>query len=111
LSAAGDPTAVARQSEVVHSAFGTVVAIVFVIGVVGAVVTLFLGGRTWEHYGRDHLLRDDERDRPGAAPPADERDEEIRQMLGARNARRQRRGEPPLDVEAEIERIESLGPE
>jgi hypothetical protein len=33
--------------------------------------------------------------------PAAER-EEIRQMLGARNARRERRGEPPLEVETEL---------
>jgi hypothetical protein len=34
-----------------------------------------------------------------------ERDEEIRQMLDARNARRARRGEAPLDVEEELGRL------
>jgi uncharacterized protein YkwD len=37
----------------------------------------------------------------GPAPPGD-RDEEIRELLEARNARRERRGEPPLDVDAEL---------
>ena len=34
-----------------------------------------------------------------------ERDDEIRQMLTARNERRARRGEEPLDVEAELARL------
>ena len=34
-----------------------------------------------------------------------ERDTEIRQMLEARNARRLRRGEPPLDIELELRRL------
>jgi hypothetical protein len=33
------------------------------------------------------------------------RDEEARQMLEARNARRVRRGEEPLDVERELDRL------
>jgi hypothetical protein len=36
---------------------------------------------------------------------AAERDAEIRQMLGARNARRVARGQEPLDVEAELARL------
>ena len=42
---------------------------------------------------------------PAPAPVADAglRDE-VRQLVVARNARRARRGEPPLDVEPEVER-------
>ena len=40
--------------------------------------------------------------KPGSAAAQLERDMEIRQLLEARNARRQRRGEPPLDIEAEL---------
>jgi hypothetical protein len=40
---------------------------------------------------------------------AAERDEEIRQMVGARNARRVARGEAPKDVDEEIARL-SGGP-
>jgi hypothetical protein len=35
---------------------------------------------------------------------------EVRQLVRARNARRARRGQPPLDVEAEVERqLRDLG--
>jgi hypothetical protein len=40
-----------------------------------------------------------------------ERDEEIRQMLDARNARRERRGEPPLDVDAELAALARPAPD
>ena len=40
---------------------------------------------------------------------ADERDDEIRQMLVARNARRLRHGRPELDVEAELRRLTRAG--
>jgi hypothetical protein len=43
---------------------------------------------------------------PPSSPAAlRERDEEIRQLLGARNERRARKGEAPLDVEAELKRL------
>ena len=39
--------------------------------------------------------------------------EEVRQLVVARNARRERQGKPPLDVEAEVDRqlreLENLG--
>lgn len=46
----------------------------------------------------------------GAAPaglpdPHSEREQEIRQMLQARSDRRVRRGEPPLDIDAELARL------
>lgn len=77
--------------------FGTIVFAVAAVGAVVAVITLVGSGRSYRQIGRDGLTRDD--DAPEG--PAAER-EEIRQMLGARNARRERRGEPPLDVEAEL---------
>ncbi|MFZ0089933.1 MAG: hypothetical protein WAL63_10525 [Solirubrobacteraceae bacterium] len=92
-----------------QSAFGTVVLVVCGVGVAGAVVALLLGHRTWDDYRRDHLLRDSDvqpRAGNGIAPTADaERDEEIRQMLDARNARRRRRGEPEVDIERELGRL------
>ena len=39
-----------------------------------------------------------------------ERDTEIRQMLEARNERRARRGEPPVDVEQELTRLTTPAP-
>jgi hypothetical protein len=64
--------------------------------------------KTWEDLGKDRLLMD--RDltrgaRPGSAAGMRERDEEIRQMLEARNARRMRRGEAPVDVEQELRNL------
>jgi hypothetical protein len=92
----------------VQSAFGTVVLVVCAVGVAGALAALLLNRRTWDEYGRNHLVRDSEaaapRSRPVAAADA-VRDEEIRQMLEARNARRRRRGEPEVDVEAELGRL------
>jgi hypothetical protein len=43
--------------------------------------------------------------RPGSAASLVERDAEIRQLLEARNLRRARRGEPPIDVEQELRRL------
>jgi hypothetical protein len=91
----------------VQSAFGTVVLIVCAVGVAGAVVALLLGRRTWEDYGRDHLLMDRDPAQPtrGSEAALAEREAEIRQMLEARNARRRRRGEPEPDLEEELERL------
>lgn len=91
-----------------HDAFATVIWIVCGVGVVFAIVALILSGKTWEELGRDRLLmeRDARHDaKSGSAAAMVERDTEIRQLLEARNLRRQRRGEPPLDVEAELQRL------
>jgi hypothetical protein len=87
-----------------EEAFGTIVWVVAVVGAIVAVYTLVGTGRSYREIGGGDLVRDREGPRGGDAPPAtaSERDEEIRQMLEARNARRERRGEAPLDVEAEI---------
>jgi 2-polyprenyl-6-methoxyphenol hydroxylase-like FAD-dependent oxidoreductase len=91
----------------VQGAFGTVVLVVCGVGVAGAVLALLLGRRTWEDYGRNHLVMERSPSEPaaGSAAAVSERDEEIRQMLEARNARRVRRGEAPVDVEAELRRL------
>jgi hypothetical protein len=92
----------------VHGTFGTVVWIVGIAGVVVAVVALLASRRTWQDFGKDGLLMDSEVPRPAGGQPASpnqERDEEIRQMLQARNARRIRRGEQPIDVEEELGRL------
>ena len=90
-----------------QGAFGTVVLVVCGVGIAGAVFALLLGRRTWEDYGRNHLLMERSPAPPaaGSAAALSERDEEIRQMLDARNARRRRRGEPEVDVDAELSRL------
>ncbi len=86
-----------------HSAFETVVVVVCAVGIVGAVVALLASRRTWDEYGRNHLLLDSDKTQSSArAASGVERDTEIRQLLEARNARRRRRGQPEIDVEQEL---------
>jgi hypothetical protein len=97
--------------EGIQTSFGTVLWIVTGLSFVAGFVALISSGKQWENYGRDHLVMDrDARPEPGAqfdgSPAAiRERDEEIREFLEAKNARRLRRGEAPLDVEAELRRL------
>ncbi len=91
-----------------REAFGTVLWIVCGVGILAAFVGLATAGKTWEEIGKSRLLMD--RDMPAStratsAAAIAERDTEIRQMLEARNMRRARRGEPPIDVEAELRRL------
>jgi hypothetical protein len=91
----------------VHAAFGTVLWIVCIGGVIVAVVGLISTRKTWDDFGKDGLLMDSEigRATTHSAVSLRERDEEIRQMLEARNARRIRRGEQPVDVEQELAKL------
>jgi hypothetical protein len=91
-----------------QSAFGTVLWIVCGLGVVVALMALIATGKTWEDYGKNRLVMDGELTRDPAAGSAAallERDAEIRQLLEARNARRIRRGEAPIDIELELSRL------
>ena len=97
-----------------EDAFGTIVWVVAIVGAIVAVFTLVGTGRSYREIGGGGLVRDADGEGRGAAGTADsaaERDEEIRQMLGARNARRERRGEAPLDVEAEMAALDRPPPD
>jgi hypothetical protein len=89
-------------------ALGTVLIVVVVAAALIAVATLVTSGSTYDQIGRGGLSLRDGSDRPASEPAntsvaADrERDEDIRQMLEARNERRVRQGREPLDVEAEL---------
>jgi hypothetical protein len=106
------PTLVASS---VQDAFWTVLLIVVIGGALVAVFTFIGTGKLYEQIGRGGLsLREDDDGRGGpggggapanAAVAAGERDEEIRQLLAARNERRARRGQEPIDVEAELQRL------
>ena len=76
---------------------------VAVLAVLAAAVSFWGSGRIYGVLGRDGGL-DMERERPSSAarPSGPEAQEEIRQMLEAKSARRERRGEAPLDVDAEL---------
>jgi hypothetical protein len=91
-----------------QEAFGIVLFVVVGIGIVVAIASLFTRGRLYDDIGRGGLSIGEDRDarpRAGAAStPVNvaERDDEIRQMLEARNARRAARGEATVDVEQEL---------
>ena len=93
-----------------QDAFGLVIFGVVIVAVIVAVLTLRVTGRAYDQIGRGGMsLRDGSDRAPGPAPSGGaalrERDDEIRQMLEARNERRARRGEPPLDIDAEVRRL------
>jgi hypothetical protein len=92
-----------------QNAFGPVLFSVCGLGILAALVALISTRKTWEEYGKSSRLVMDQ-DLPGgpqlgSASELVERDTEIRQLLEARNARRKRRGEPPIDVEQELARL------
>jgi hypothetical protein len=98
----------------VQDSFWTVLLVVVIGAAVVAVFTFVGTGKLYEQIGRGGLsLREDDDGRggtigggpPSAAVAAGERDDEIRQLLNARNERRVRRGEAPVDVEAELKRL------
>ncbi len=89
-----------------QDAFGIVLVVVVVLAALVAIVTVSGFGKAYDQIGRGGLSLRDGTDRPEREPTtamaAGERDEEIRQMLEARNARRIRQGREPLDIEAEL---------
>ena len=92
--------AAARRQTTSIDAFGTILIVVSLLAVVVAAVSYWGSGRIYTGLGRGDLELD--RDRPVAAATAAEAQEEIRQMLQARSDRREARGEPPIDVDAEM---------
>ncbi|MEY2512649.1 MAG: hypothetical protein QOJ89_7 [bacterium] len=78
----------------------TVVSIVAVLAGVVAIVMLVSGRASWSQIGRGGLDTAD--DDPPSEPLLDEREQEIRQMHDAANARRERRGVRALDLDEEL---------
>ena len=85
-----------------EDAFAILVWVVAGAGVVVALITLAGTARNYREIGGGGLTHDSDASAGAFASADAERDEEIRQMLDARNARRERRGEPPIDVDAEL---------
>jgi hypothetical protein len=83
-----------------QDAFAIVLFVVVAVGVVAAIASLFTRGRLYDDIGRGGLSID--RPPPEPAGGTAERDDDIRQMLAARNVRRAARGEAEVDVEAEL---------
>ena len=91
-----------------QEAFGIVIFAVVAISAVIAVVSLFSRGKLYDEIGRGGIGDDREigsSTPQGGAVDLGERDAEIRQMLGARNARAAARGEAEVDVEDELQRL------
>jgi hypothetical protein len=90
----------------VEAAFPIVVIVICVVAVIVAFVTFVGAGKIYENLGRGAFALD-ESDRPKGPEPSSgasraEADEEIRQMLEAKSALREARGEKPLDIDAEL---------
>jgi hypothetical protein len=87
--------------------FGTVA-----VGVVMSIVFLISGENAYDQIGQGGMTRDSEAppESMGAPPPSSaagraEQEREVRQMLGARSARMVARGEPALDIDAEVAKL------
>lgn len=93
-----------------QDAFGIVLFVVVFLGAVAACITFFGSSKLYSQIGRGGMSlnedREEGRPRAQSAPvSARERDEEIRQFLVAKNERLTRRGEAPVDVDAELRRL------
>lgn len=91
-----------------HGALGTLIWVVLIVAAVIALAAMASSTKTWDEIGKGSLLMDRDKPtgpRPGSPTALQERDEEIRQMLEARNAHRARRGEEQVDVEQELRRL------
>lgn len=90
----------------VESGLAVVVIVVSILGIVGAVVAFIGTGKLYDEVGKGDFALD--RDpgtsgpAPGSAAARAEAEAEIRQLVEAKSARREARGEPPLDVDAEV---------
>src|SRR5688572_40268 len=93
-----------------QEAFGIVIFVVVGVSAVIAVISLFGRSRLYDDIGHGGLSIGEDRDarpRGTASSPvsAAERDDEIRQMLEARNARHAAQGRPTVDVEQELAQL------
>jgi hypothetical protein len=93
-------------------ALGIVIVAVVIVAALVAVGTLVTSSSTYDQIGRGGLSLRDGSDRPAREPAhsgavaARERDDEIRQLVEARNERRRRRGLEPVDVDEAIRELE-----
>jgi hypothetical protein len=90
----------------VESGLAVVVIVVSVLGIIGAVIAAVGSGKLYDQVGKGDFALDRESGsdgpRPGSAAAQAEAEAEIRQLVEAKSARREARGEPPLDIDAEV---------
>src|SRR4051812_24098516 len=100
-----------RQTLGMADAFPLVIIGISLVAIVVAVVASLASGGLYERIGRGGLSMDGHDQgrssgpAPGSAAARAEADEEIRQLVEAKSARRVARGQPALDVEAEIAKL------
>jgi hypothetical protein len=97
----------------VEGTFEIVLIVVVAVAVAAAIVSLLGRGELYRSIGRGGLSLD-ESDRVAGPPPSTpaaraEAEAEVRQMVEAKSARREARGEDPLDVEAEVAELTGRG--
>ncbi|MEY2514542.1 MAG: hypothetical protein QOJ89_1900 [bacterium] len=85
-----------------QEALATLVIVIVVIAAVVALYTVATSGHAYREIGKGGMDAPARDEAPTATPPPEDRDEEIRELIEARNALRARRGEPVLDVDAEL---------
>jgi hypothetical protein len=96
---------------VLQSAFPIVVFAAVAISIVMSLVFLFSRGSVYDQIGEDGFARERDQGVEAPPPPPDsplaraEQELEIRQMLSARSQRLVGRGEPALDIDAEVARL------
>lgn len=98
-----------------QSAFPIVVFGAVALSIVVSLVFLFSRGSAYDQIGEEGFTTESDYDAHAYSAPMDrassraEQELEIRQMLSARNERLRGRGEPALDIDAEVQRL--LAPE
>ena len=95
-------------------AFPIVIIGISLLAIVVAVVASLASGGLYERIGRGGLSMDGHEQmggpKAGSAAAKAEADEEIRQLVEAKSARRVARGQAPLDVDAEIAALTQPAP-
>lgn len=82
--------------------------VVAILGAVVAALAFLRSGGVYEELGKGDLALDEpgvKGPEPGSAAWRAEADEELRQLLEAKAARAEARGEQPIDVERELARL------
>jgi hypothetical protein len=98
-----------------EAAFGAILVGIVLVGALVAALSYVGSGNLYKQIGKLGGLALDEPDRPagpklGSAAAKAEAEMEIRQMLEAKSARREARGETPLDIEAELAALTTPAP-
>ncbi len=101
---------IGNNRDVLQSAFPIVVFGAVALSVVMSLVFLFSRGSLYDQIGENDFASNGAPDAdlpppPGSAAERDEQELEIRQMLRARSTRLVGRGEPALDIDAEVARL------